>query len=178
MQHDRAAVHEAFSEEGFVEMRRYWKVISTDAISELQKIDKARKKARKALMDFGKEIGATETGTGNGLFQSVVSVVFKFDVPPDSKIWKRIDSEWWAPKASAKELKAACRILAYAYPSTEAVAKSIGVDAWFDTERFSLCSPIFVGCKKSWYFSTTNKEFNGNEHVERIADVDIERVFK
>lgn len=159
-------------------MRRYWRVISPELVKKLQLFARDQKRAKAALAKYAKEIGAIDIGIAESMYQKVVSVAFAFRGLPDKKLWKSKHGQWWQPKATAKEILNRCKEIVDQFPSTEAVTNKIGAKIWIDTESFSMCTPVFVRIKKQWYFSTRDPKFSGSEHVERVADIEIERITK
>ena len=139
-------------------------------IKELHKLDR---KMRRDAEQFAEEQGGSKEKVliSDGWGSETVSG-FKFDVPPNSKFWKKVKGfeGYYAPKAKHPDSK---KFQGFRSTFTGDVAKLAGMEVFKD---FQVRTPGIKIHKKDVYLSLTSDALGTN--CDRITDIEYEAVGK
>lgn len=157
----------------------FWKVNSKEVGKLLDDWSKRETAGGKALSALGKELGAQHVGMKTSFFTGMpVSAAFIFPMHKDvdSSLWTKPDRDGYrSAKASAKDLKKRIEDVLTQFGDLSVIMDELKI-AKHQFDGLTIWLPRFAKKGKTWYFTARGK-YPGCALVERITDVEMERLF-
>lgn len=157
----------------------FWKVKSKEVAQLLDEWSRRETAGGKALAALGKELGAQHVGVKTSFFTGMpVSAAFAFPmhVKVDSSLWTKPDRDGYRKlKATAQELRKRIDAVLAQFGDLSVIMDELKISK-YQFDGLTIWLPRFAKKGKTWYLTARGK-YPGCALVERISDVEMERLF-